>query len=180
MTKFIIIVVSIFLTACQQAEKDDLNLFIAEIKAQQSIDIEPMPEISIYEKFLYSASDLRSPFIPTVLDIPAIAEEEEEEEIVDNGIRPNKSRLKEELELFTRQELALVGTLEQDGQIWALIRTPEGIIHKVKQGNYLGKNDGKIIELTDAGLVLKEVVLDGKGGYVEQEITLALISGSKD
>ena len=166
----------VVLTACQQEEKRDLNLFIAEVKAQQSVDIEPMPAIEIYEKFLYSARNVRDPFIATVIDTIVT----DENDIVEGAVRPNKSRLKEELESFGLQELGLVGTLEQDGQVWALIRVPEGIIHKVKQGNYLGKNDGKIIELTDAGLVLKEVVLDGKGGYVEQEITLALISGSKD
>ena len=172
-------VIFIFFTACQKEEKGDLNLFIAEVKAQQSVDIEPMPKISIYEQFLYSASDLRNPFIATVTDIPVV-EEEEEEKITDNGIRPNRGRLKEELELFTLQELVLVGTLEQDGQIWALIRATEGIIHRVKQGNYLGKDNGRIIELTDAGLILKEIISDGNIGYLEREITLSLISAEND
>ena len=48
------------------------------------------------------------------------------------------------------------------------------------RGNYLGKDNGRIIELTDAGLILKEVLSDGGKGYLEQEVTLSLVSDEKE
>jgi len=70
--------------------------------------------------------------------------------------------------------LRLVGTLEQES-VWALVRAPEGIIHKVRAGDYIGKNDGQILEITDTELAVVEIVSDGDGGYIKRDASLAVI-----
>jgi len=168
----LLLITSFFLAGCQQ-EKEDLTSYIVKVKAQQKADIEPMPVMKSYEKFAYSAAELRNPFIPTVIDI-ALPVEEEIKKVVDNGIRPDRTRLKEVLESYGLNELRLVGTLEQE-DVWALIRAPEGVIHKVKTGDYIGQNDGQILTVSDTELTLKEIVPDVNGGYVERDASLTLI-----
>ena len=166
------IVATLFLTGCQQ-EKEDLATFVADVQLRQSADIEPMPVMKSYEKFAYSAGELRNPFVATVIDI-SVPVEEEIKIIVDNGIHPDRTRLKEALESYELNDLRLVGTLEQD-VVWALIRAPEGVIHKVKQGDYMGLHNGQILAVSDTELTLKEIVSDSDGGYIERDASLSVI-----
>lgn len=161
------------LSACQQ-EKQDLNAFVAEVKLRAHADIAPIPVMKPYEKFVYAAAELRDPFMPTVVDLPDV---EEEKEVVDNGIHPDLQRLKEELENYSLSELVLVGTLEQESDgIWGLVRAPDGIIHRVQVGNYIGKNYGQVLAISDVDLTLKEIIPDGNGGYLEHDALLSVMN----
>ncbi|GAB4298944.1 MAG: pilus assembly protein PilP [Methylophaga sp.] len=166
---FSILLLMLPLVGCQQ-EKEDLNAYVARVKAQQKSDIPPIPVMKAYESFEYAAADLRDPFIPTVVDTP----EALPEQLDDNGLRPDEKRRKEVLEQFALSELQFVGTLEQD-QIWALIRSPDGVIHRVQVGNHMGLNYGEILAISDTNLKLREIVPNGNGGFVERETTVSAV-----
>src|SRR2546430_42646 len=51
------------LTACSSAD-NELARFIEDTKKEPGGRVEPLPEIKPYETFLYSAAELRSPFLP--------------------------------------------------------------------------------------------------------------------
>jgi type IV pilus assembly protein PilP len=68
----------------------------------------------------------------------------------------------------------MVGTLNQGGTDWALVQTPDGTIQRVTSGNYMGQNYGKITQISDASIMLREIVPDGFGGYMEREGSVAL------
>jgi type IV pilus assembly protein PilP len=163
----LLVVSCLFVTACNN-DKPDLQAYVDRVKAQQKEDIPPVPVMEPYKTFVYAAAELREPFTPTVIEIP-----EEDEPVIDNGIKPNEHRQKEVLEEFELSSLSLMGTLEQDS-LWALIRSPDGVIHRVKQGNYIGKNHGKIIAIMDSSLTILEIVKEIKGGYVERESMLSV------
>lgn len=165
----IIVLALSFLTACQQ-EKEDLNTYVANIKAQQKSDIPPIPVMKPYENFEYAAADLRDPFVPTVVDMA----EPEPVPVLDNGIQPDSNRRKEALEAFELAELQFVGTLEQE-QVWALVRAPDGVIHRVQNGNYMGRNHGKITAISENELKLKEIVPKGRGGFIERDTSVSAV-----
>lgn len=164
-----LIMLSIMLTSGCQPEKEDLPAYVAKVKAQAQPDIPPIPVMMPYEKFEYAASELRDPFIPTVIDVPLEAPNTS----ASNGIQPDTNRRKEALEFFELQDLQFVGTLEQD-TIWALIRAPDSVIHKVRIGNYMGNNFGQVLAISDSELKLKEIVPEGNG-YVERETSLSVV-----
>ncbi len=168
-SKLLLILSTAGLTACQ-ADKTDLQNYVATVKAQKAPEIEPVPKIKPYEKFSYSVSEERNPFMKTVIEPEMV----EKKPVVDNGIWPDKHRLKEELESYPLAELQFVGTLGKEIP-WALIRTSDGVIHRVKIGNYLGMNDGEILAINDIEIALKEIVPDGNGAYIERESTLTLV-----
>ncbi len=68
----------------------------------------------------------------------------------------------------------MVGTLQRDGKTWALVDDGQGRIHRVTIGDYMGKNHGEIVSITETQVDIVEVVPDGKGGWVERPRTLAL------
>ena len=68
----------------------------------------------------------------------------------------------------------MVGTLEQSGQIWVIIDDGSGGVHRVKQGDYLGRNHGRIIEVSEAYVAVVEIVPNGLDGWVERPRSLKM------
>jgi len=151
-------------------QKDDLQVYVTAIKARQNIEIEPLPKVKSYEPFTYSAVELRDPFIKSIVQHGG--DVGQENTASDNGIHPDEYRQKEVLEEYSLSELLLVGTMEQEGNIWGIIRSSDGVVHRVQAGNYMGENSGKILTITDNELTLKEIVPDGKFAHVERESSL--------
>lgn len=156
------------LTGCQDrvalAQQD-----MQDIRNQTAQPIQPPPEPEVVEAFNYSAQNLRSPFMPPSQMLQATQQEQIQ------GVRPDATRLKEPLEQFELNELSYKGTMmSQTGQQVALIQRPDGSIATVGVGNYLGKNDGRIAEITPAQINIIEIVPDSRVGYVEKPNTLVV------
>ena len=156
-------------TGCANRDFSDLDAFMEEKRARPGGIIAPIPTFKAYEAFAYSATQLRSPF-----DRPIEVREITQLQAI-SSIQPDDDRPKEFLEQFTFDSLAMVGTLERGEQEWTLVRDPEGGIHRVSLGNYLGRNHGKIVEMTDSYVAVVEIVSDGtEGGWVERPRTIEL------
>ena len=156
------------LTACVDRNMSDLKSYVSEVKSRKAGHIEPLPEVKQIETFTYLAEDRRDPF-DSLED-----EEEVASQAIDDGIKPDFDRRKEELENFSLDSLRMVGTLDQKEIIWALMRTKERTIHRVKAGNFMGKNHGQITRITDSNVELTEIVPEIGGGYRERQASVAL------
>src|SRR5437588_638152 len=108
------------LTACSSAD-DDLARFIEDTKKEPGGRVEPLPEVKPYETFTYSAAELRSPFLPSIPGSGAGA----------GGLRPDSKRNREFLEQFSLDTLKMVGTLKLTGRVYGLVRTKDGLVHRV-------------------------------------------------
>lgn len=157
------------LTACGGQNFADLDEFMAKKKSRPGGVIAPIPTFKAYEAFAYSATTLRSPF-----DRPIAVRDVQKLQAV-SAVKPDPSRPKEFLEQFTFDSLTMVGTLERGGREWSLIRDPEGGIHRVTLGNFLGRDHGKVMEMTDTYVAVVEIVSDGtEDGWVERPRTIEL------
>ncbi len=157
------------LGACNGDNMDDLQNFIKETKTKFNGQVEPLPEVRPYESYRYKVANLRDPFrnvTPTVKSIghPGAG----------NGVRPNMNRNKEELERFPLDSLKMVGILENNGETWAAVKAPDKTIYRVRKGNYIGMNNGKIKRISETKIEVVEIIADGTGGWVERPNTLAL------
>jgi type IV pilus assembly protein PilP len=165
------IVVSLLLTglaACSQPT-DDLQRFVDEEREKVKGRVDPLPEVKPYKEYTYDPSGLRDPFDSTIFDpVP------EKQKVADNGIRPDETRPREELEKYELDSLRMVGILEQNGATWALVKAPDGTVHRVTAKNYMGRNHGQIVVISENLIELKEIVPDAVSGYVERQSTVAL------
>jgi type IV pilus assembly protein PilP len=157
---------ALLLTACTK-DVSDLHEFIATTKASNVGSVKPIPQFEPYESFSYSATDLRDPFV-------ASAELDEDTETQADSLHPERDRPKQPLEAFPLDTLAMVGTLEQGDNRWGLIKDPQNAVHRVKLGNYMGKNEGRIVEITETDILLIEIIPDGIGGYIERDASIAI------
>jgi len=159
----------VLLTACAGKDFSDLDAFMASKRDRPGGVIAPIPTFKAYEAFAYSATTLRSPF-----DRPVEVREISQLQAI-SAIKPDEERAKEFLEQYTFDSLRMVGTLERDGTNWTLISDPDGGVHRVTLGNFLGRHHGKIVEMTDSFVAVVEIVSDGtKDGWVERPRTIKL------
>ena len=83
-------------------------------------------------------------------------------------------RRKEPLEAYPLDSMSMVGSLNKQGMPYALLRV-EGLLYQVKAGDYLGQNYGRILKVSETELVLREVVQDAAGEWIERNTSLQLI-----
>ena len=168
-TLIVILSFGALLSACAGKDFSDLDAFMASKRDRPGGVIAPIPTFKAYEAFSYSATTLRSPF-----DRPVEVREIAQLQAI-SAIKPDDSRAKEFLEQYTFDSLRMVGTLERDGVNWILINDPEGGVHRVTLGHFLGRHHGKIVEMTDSFVAVVEIVSDGtKDGWVERPRTIKL------
>ena len=153
------------LTACN-SDMSDLEQYVQSVKAKPAAPIDPIPEIKPYVRFIYPGHEL-NPFDAKILAPDTVADP-------GSAIMPDPNRVPEFLEGFPLDSLRMVGTLNQNGALWALIRIPDGAIHRARAGNYLGKNHGKINKVEETKVTVQEVVENGFGGFKERENAIAL------
>ena len=152
-----------FLMACSGRDFSDLDSFMAEKLARPGGIIAPIPTFKAYEAFAYSATTQRSPF-----DRPIEVREIAQLQAI-SSVKPDETRAREFLEQYTFDSLRMVGTLKRGEANWTLIKDPDGGVHRVAMGNFLGRSHGKIVEMTDTFVAVVEIVSDGtQDGWVER------------
>ncbi len=153
---------------CANQDMSDLQGYVAQVKARDPGQIDPLPEIKQIETYVYDAGERRSPFNLSQ------NEAEESRAQASNGIAPDPLRRKEEMEQFPLDSIRMVGTVEQREDLWALVRTQENTLFRVRPGNYMGMNHGQITLITEDRVELTEIVRDGLGGWQERQASVAL------
>ena len=156
------------LISCGGGEFTDLDEFMAEQRARPGGVIAPIPPFKAYRAFSYNAMTLRSPFGRPV----KIRQTTRPQSI--SAVVPDFERPRDFLEQFTFDSLAMVGTLSKGSTDWSLIRDPEGGVHRVREGNFLGRNHGKIVEMTATHVAVIEIVSNADDGWVERPRTIKL------
>lgn len=174
----VVLVASFTVTGCVSRDKSDLETYVAEVLQRPGGQIEPLPPIRPYERYLYRAAETgrRDPFIGfqgavTTAKVEVSREQDAEQQRYTDEILAHN---REELENFELDSLRMIGTLQDVDQMWAIIRDTQGTVHRVQIGNYLGRNYGKIIEILEDRLELREVVRDTNGRWEERPASLAL------
>jgi type IV pilus assembly protein PilP len=163
----VIALAGLLLAACG-AEHQDLQAWVKEQDNLPRRRIEPLPEVKPFEAFAYAADKdgLVDPFRPRKIEAPRQA--------AGSGLQPDLNRPREPLEAYPLENLRMVGTLSQHRQVYALVKTPDSNLFRVRKGNYLGQNFGVITEIDEASVKLKEIVQDSVGDWTERVSTLQL------
>lgn len=160
--------VAALLTGCGGEEFQDLRDFVKNSGADMRGKIEPPPEVKPYEPFIYNnEKNFPDPFKPR---------KQESRPGDFTGInQPDRDRPKEALEDFPLEGLKMVGYLYQNKVGYAVVRAPDGKLHRVKAGNHIGLNFGLIKEVNETGLIIKEMVQDSTGDWTERISSMQLL-----
>ena len=159
-----VMAVGVALAGCGGESHQDLRAWMADQGKNTRGRLDPVPQIKPYEPFAYNAFDLPDPFKPRKIEPTKGG----------SKLAPDLGRRREPLEGFPLESLMMVGTLERNKAMYALVRTPEKDVYQVRAGNYIGQDFGVIVGITDTEIKLKELVQDGAGDWTERTSSLQL------
>ena len=145
----------------------DLDAYMNEMRLRAPGKIEPTPTFRSYPTFTYDAANLRSPFSRQVKVDPA------GQKLGSRNVKPDPARVKQYLEGFNIEQFEMVGTLSNATGSFALLRGAGGV-HRLKVGDYLGRNDGRIVAISGSQVDVVEIVPDGEGAWLERPRTIPL------
>ena len=161
----------VMLSACSES-MEDLNKYITSVKERPADPIPPIPPVRTYTPYEYAGDIGRDPFRASLNE-----GSDDERSSNKNGPRPDFERSKEYLERYELDTMSMVGTFRKEESFWALIRDPEGVVHRVPAGNFIGKNHGQVVAISDTQISLSELISDGAGGWLVREAAIALGEG---
>jgi len=145
----------------------DLQAYMEDVRARPKGSIEPLPKFQPYESFTYGAASLRSPFQPPIkIDMTSRQKGAPD-------VKPDETRTRQFLEDFNIEVFQMVGTLSNESGVFALVSGAGGV-HRVKVGDYLGRNHGRILAIDESKIDVVEIVPDGEGGWLERPRSLSL------
>lgn len=163
-----VLLLAAMLSGCGSPDMTDLQAYIAETKNKQKGTIAPLPELKPATPFAFTTENFRDPF-------GSEEHEKQQDSSGDGGLHPDLNRPKEELESYALDSLHMVGMVVQGKVLWGLIKAPDGTIHRIKSGNYLGKNFGKVVSVATDQIDLIEIIPEGSNAWRERSSSIALV-----
>jgi type IV pilus assembly protein PilP len=169
--------VVLLLAGCAPSGQEELQAWMTEQRQLTKPQIQPIPEPKKFTPQAYTQEGMADPFSNLKL---TQALKRESSQATSNAalVAPELVRRKEPLESYPLDSMAMVGSLLKEGKPVALVRV-ENLLYQVRPGNYLGQNFGKIMKVAETEVVLREIVQDAAGEWIERSATLQLQERSK-
>jgi len=177
-TLLLALVAAAALTACDGSDSDEINKWMAEQKAITKPKVDPISEPKQFKPEAYAQEAQVEPFSNQKLAMALRRDTQQQGSASAALMAPELSRRKEPLEAYPLDAMAMVGSLIKQGQPVALVKV-DNLLYQVRPGNYVGQNFGKITKVGESEVVLRELVQDAAGEWVERVATLQLQEKSK-
>jgi len=167
----ILVLLGLLLSACNKNHGvEDLRRFTVNAYKDHIPEVEPLPPLKPNAVFIYTGSKKVDPFNTGNLA-------KQTTRAIDTGggeAGPDLTRRKEPLEAYPIDALKLVGVMEKDGIDWAIIRAPDKTVHRVTEGNYMGKHYGEIVSIKGTRLKVTELVRNPVGKWEKKNANIVL------
>jgi type IV pilus assembly protein PilP len=160
------------LTGCAPSGQEELQAWMAEQRQLTKPQIQPIPEPKKFTPQAYTQDAATDPFSNQKLT-QALKRESSQSTSNAGLVAPELARRKEPLESYPLDSMAMVGSLLKEGKPVALVRV-DNLLYQVRPGNYLGQNFGKIVKVAETEVVLREIVQDAAGEWIERNGALQL------
>ncbi|SDY05601.1 type IV pilus assembly protein PilP [Collimonas sp. OK242] len=161
------------LSGCGDSGVPELKEWMADVKSHTKVGIPKLTEPKKFIPFTYASATSVDPYNPNKL-LVALAKLRGNS----TGLKPNLDRRRETLENYPLDTIKMVGTLQKVGLSYGLLQVDKTVF-QAKVGNYVGQNFGMVTKITESEVILKEIVQDASGEWVEREAKLALQESTK-
>jgi type IV pilus assembly protein PilP len=168
---------ALLLAGCGSSSQEELQQWMGQQRAQTKPRVQPIPEPKKFTPQAYTQEASIDPFSNQKLT-QALKRESSQGTSNAALVAPELARRKEPLEGYPLDSVKMVGSLMKQGLPVALVRV-DNLLYQVRPGNYLGQNYGKILKVGETEVVLREIVQDAAGEWIERTATLQLQERSK-
>ena len=150
-------------------DHEELRAWMEQQRREAKPNVKPLQPPKKFDPQPYSATLAVDPFSNQKLSV-AIKQEAKQPNSL---LAAEMNRRKEPLEAYPLDSMSMVGSVNKQGQPYALLRV-DSLLYQVKVGDYLGQNYGRIIKIAETEIVLRELVMDSGGEMIERPATLQL------
>ncbi|HYD77745.1 pilus assembly protein PilP [Ramlibacter sp.] len=168
---------ALVLAACGSSDEGEIHQWMAEQRAQSRPKVQPIPEPKKFSPQSYTQENAFDPFSNQKLT-QALKRDSEQSASGTGLLAPELARRKQPLESYPLDTMSMVGSLIKQGNPVALVKV-DNLLYQVSPGMYLGQNYGKIVKVGESEVVLREIVQDAAGEWIERTATLQLQERSK-
>jgi len=160
--------IALLLAACG-AEQDELQGWMDQQKREVRPNVQPLAAPKRFDPAPFDGAQAVDPFSTQKLSVALKQEARQPNSL----LASETNRRKEPLEAYPIDAMSMVGSVAKAGKPVALLRV-DGLLYQVKLGDYLGQSYGKITKISETEVVLREIVQDAAGEWIERTSTLAL------
>jgi len=183
-----------FLTGCGDS---DVKKFIKHIHSNKG-HVEALPSLADAKTYQYGADNLRSPFgeegyANSLQNEKLIVDQNINQQDFNNSTvkahhsdiqllktNPERNRDKAYLEQFALKDLKYVGSMRVNNYAWALILDPQGKLHHLQVGDYLGLANGKIEKISEQNIAIRELIPNNQRKWENRAIEMPLSKAQKN
>jgi type IV pilus assembly protein PilP len=152
------------------ADIDELQQWMEQQRREVKPNVPPLQAPKKFDPQPYAAADAVEPFSTQKLAVALKRDERAPSSLLAGELK----RRKEPLEAYPLDSMSMVGSVDKQGRPFALLRV-EGLLYQVKVGDYMGQNYGRVQRISETEVVLREVVQDAAGEWIERNSTLQLL-----
>ena len=161
-------VVIALLSACS-ADHDELRQWMEQQRREIKPNVAPLQAPKKFDPQPYTVAQAVDPFSAQKLTVALKQEARQPNSLLSAEL----NRRKEPLEAYPLDSMSMVGSVNKQGQPFALLRV-DALLYQVKVGDYLGQNYGRITRIAETEIALREIVQDAAGEWIERPATLQL------
>jgi len=178
LTLLMSLVAAVALSGCGSSNQEEIHKWMAELRATTKPSVKPIPEPKKFTPQVYTQEAAVEPFSREKLTQALKRDNQQSSSASSALLAPELNRRKEPLESYPLDSMSMVGSLLKQGQPVALVKV-DNLLYQVRPGNYLGQNYGRITKVAETEVVLRELVQDAAGEWVERTATLQLQEKSR-
>jgi len=155
-------------------ENEELQEWMERQRREVKPNVSPLTPPKNFEAEPYTSLNAIEPFSNQKLSVALKMETRQPNSML--GAELN--RRKEPLEAYPLDSMTMVGSVAKQAQPFALLRV-DNLLYQVKPGDHIGQNYGRITKITETQIVLREIVQDAAGEWIERASTLQLQEQAK-
>jgi type IV pilus assembly protein PilP len=180
---FCVGLITVLLSACGNGSLSDLQAYVADIKNTANPPVEALPPIPPVFIHIYDPEGKPDPFLPWTGTEPPPSTGP-----TGGGNEPRCPTpewvywVRTGLGLIPLDALQMVGTIQvaekdQNNSLWGLVTSKsDRIIYQVRQGDYMGENYGKIINISETEIEVLQQFRNSKRCWDSKVTTLPLLN----
>lgn len=162
----------ILAAGCTASGQDELQAWMQSERNSIKPTVQPIPAPTKFEPQAYLGERLAPPF--SIEKLTSVLRASQAAPVANAAlIEPELNRRKQPLEAYPLDTMSMVGSLNRDGQLVALVKV-DRLLYQVRPGNYLGQNYGRVTRISETEVVLREIVQDSGGEWTERPAALQL------
>lgn len=159
---------AVLLSACG-AETEELQQWTEQQRREVKPNVTPLQPPKKFDPQPYDSTQAVEPFSTQKLTVALKQEARQPNSLLSAEL----NRRKEPLEAYPLDSMGMVGSVQKQGQPFALLRV-DNLLYQVKVGDYLGQNYGRITKIAETEIGLREIVQDAAGEWIERPAALQL------